>query len=150
MAFVSFPEPWGIGVEVATKMPCEQQRLQVRHEPERRNFVEKRMLALRPLAFLPSGKHRLSAFVGQENGPIVLGHEILHALTSRRGTDVRTGRPCPPKGGRTFSRCARDRAERPAPPRAKISYFRISSFLCSRDDPSLPSRTNHHRDPPGP
>lgn len=72
-------------------MPREQQRLQVRHEPEWRNFVEKGMFALRPLAFLPSGKHRLSAFVGQENGPIVLGHEILHAQLS--AIEQRQGEP---------------------------------------------------------
>jgi hypothetical protein len=82
------------------------------------------------------GYHQVTEF--DASAPSRRRSRACLALTSRRGTDVRTGRPYPPKGGRTFSRCARDRVERPAPPPSKISYFRISSFLCSRyDSPSL-------------
>lgn len=48
------------------------------------------------------------------------------ALTNRRGTGIRTGRLCPPKGGRALSCCARGCAERPAPRRAKIWDVLIS------------------------
>jgi hypothetical protein len=67
------------------------------------------------------GYHQVTEF--DASAPSRRRSRACLALTSRRGTDVRTGRPYPPKGGRTFSRCARDRVERPAPPPAKSRIF---------------------------
>ena len=49
-------------------MPRQQLRLQIWHEPERGDFIEKRMLAFGSLAFLPGGQHKLTGVVRQRDG----------------------------------------------------------------------------------
>jgi hypothetical protein len=73
---LSLPDPRRIGVEVAAQMARQELCLQIRNEPERRNFVEEGMTPLGSLSLLPSHENRLARGIGQEDGAAVLPHEI--------------------------------------------------------------------------
>lgn len=89
----SFPDPWWISVEIASEVPCEKLRLQMRNKAKRRRFVQKRVTPFFLLALLPRCRDRAAAVVGEQHRAAIARLEIsrpqLAAVEQRKRQPVR-------------------------------------------------------------